>query len=369
MSLNLPIRISEDMRTWAFAILSFVVLFASAGMAAQYWAGLAGVAKQSTDIVTPDIYIAKLRQLSAVHPSVALIGDSQIVGEAMAQNGDRHWRRHTLDRVLESKLRQRTGLETTQIVNFGANGLLPTDLEFMVRDALDQSVDTVAFNVSLRFLSADFDQPKDEQSRVWLRDLCRHDAIVRGCGLAGLSSYVPMYDLSAVLQQQYLGGPLQGAIPRAAKDLYQRWLAKSDDVITNAMLLLVQARSRFKSVAFDENRKQVRALQRTFEAIESRHARALVFYSVEEPLQFDQIMPRGDADAVRSGLLAWLKSFQSDRVRIVGADYKIPARHYLDYLHLDDGGYVLLADNLLDPLAALIEMPSGVQASAKPKLP
>ena len=357
------------MRIWAFAILSFVVMFAAVATGAQYWAGVAGIAKQSTDIATPDIYIAKLRQLAAAHPSVALMGDSQIVGETMEQNGDRQWRRHTLDRVLKSRLRQRTGLETTQVVNFGTNGLLPTDLEFMVRDALDQNVDTLVFNVSLRFLSADFEQPKDEQSRMWLRDLCRYGTIVRGCGLAGLSSYVPMYDLSAVLQQQYLGGPLQGAIPRAAQGLYKRWLAKPDDEISNAMLLLVQARSRFKSVAFDANRKQVQALQRTFEEIESRHARALVFYSVEEPLQFDQIMPRGNADAVRSGLLAWLKSFRSDRVRIVGADYTIPAAHYLDYMHLDDGGYVMLADNLLDPLASLIEMSPGFQASAKPKLP
>ena len=179
-----------------------------------------------------------------------------------------------------------------------------------------------------------------------------------------------MYDLSGGSAAAISGRVrCKGRILAPRKACYKRWLAKPDDEISNAMLLLVQAQKPFESVAFDANRKQVQALQRTFEEIESRHARALVFYSVEEPLQFDQIMPRGNADAVRSGLLAWLKSFRSDRVRIVGADYTIPAAHYLDYMHLDDGGYVIVGGQPAGSTGVTHRDVAWISGDAKPKLP
>lgn len=339
-----------------FAILSYAGIFAIGGLGAEYWTRHAGLAKLSTDVTTPDIYLSKLRQLGASHPSIALIGDSQIVGEVMAENGDREWRLHTLDRVLEAELRERFGQVGTQLVNFGTNGLLPTDLEFMARDALDQGADLLIFNLSLRFLSADFDQPGKKQGLAWLPELCRQGGAVRRCGWAGtISSYIPMYDLTGVLEKQYLAGPLEGAIPRLAQAMHKRWLAKVDDDMAGPMLLLVQARSRFDSVAFDERGRQLQALRRVFEMLQARRARALMFYSVEEPSQFNQIMPAAKADAVRSSLMAWLTTFQSDRIGIVGPDYKIPTQNYLDYMHLDREGYRLLANRLIDPLARLLD--------------
>ena len=349
-----------------FAFLSYAVILTAGGFGAERWALHVGFAKRSADLTNSNIYLSKLRQLGVSHPSIALLGDSQIVGEVMAQNGDREWRLHTLDRMLEAELRERPGLEKSQVVNLGANGLLPVDLEFMARDALNHGADVLAFNLSLRFLSADFDLPDKTQELSWLRELCRKGVTTRRCGVMGaVSPYIPMYDLTAVLEQQYLGGPLEGVVSRLAQALHKRWMDNVDDDATNAMLLLIKARNRFDSVVFDEHRRQVAALRRVFDMVQVRHAKALVFYSMEEPSQFNQIMPAAKADVVRSSLLGWLKTVQSDRISIVGADYKIPSQYYLDYMHLNRSGYRLLASRLLSPLANLVEISPDNQLDAK----
>src|SRR4051794_30903240 len=85
-----------------------------------------GILAEAMDIASPDTYLAKLNMLHRHRGlRVALVGDSQVVGEAMRDHGDAAWREHTLDRALEHQLRATAQFEGALVVSLGANGLLP----------------------------------------------------------------------------------------------------------------------------------------------------------------------------------------------------------------------------------------------------
>ncbi len=323
------------------------------------------VAAEAVDITSPEVYLAKL-SLIRRHKgrSVVVIGDSQIVGETMGQHGDPSWHDHTLDRALESRLERDPSFSDVLVVNLGINGLLPTDLEFMARDALDAGASALVFNVSIRSFSADFNTAQSASARPWMAKLCRERGQVKPCGaLERLFNESFLYQSVDLLQQRFLGGPMRDAVVNGADEAFKRWLRPADADEENAegdLVLMIRARSRFDTVSFDQHGLQVGALRRTLDEIRAREAKAVVFYTTENHAQFDQIMDPAHAGQVRNQVLAFLNGYASPSLQVVPPLENVAAEHFLDFMHLDAQGYQILAERLTPLVAGLLGASSAL---------
>lgn len=328
---------------------------------------------EAVDIESTDTYLAKL-ELIRRHPGpvVAVIGDSQVVGETMAEHGDRSWRSHTIDRQLQQRLSADPALKSALVVNLGANGMLPADMEFVARDALKAGADAIITNVSIRSFSADFDKAEAAMARPWLARLCRdaQDALPRSCDEASwskrtrdlLASHWVLYRNLDFLQERYLGGSYREALHTLTRFL-PRYLADPDAASPpgDELVLLFRARARFESVAFSDQHLQAQALKRTLDFVRGAGAHAIVFYSTENPTQIGQLMAPAKAEENRQKILSFLQGYASEKLVMVPPLPELSARFFLDFMHLDADGYRILAQHLSQPLARLLA------ASANPR--
>ena len=229
-----------------------------------------------------------------------MIGDLQIVGETMSQRGDWAWHDHTLDRNIQRELHLDPSLRDVLVVNLGVNGLLPADLKYVVHDALDAGASALVFNVSMRGFSSDFETTDTMSVRPWLARLCRERGEAQPCDEKDrLLNKSRFYETMDLLQQRFLGGPLRDAIVTASNAAFDRWLRPADsEDVEGSLTLMIRARSRFDSVSFDPGSLQVRALHQTFDEIQARNGRTVVFYTTENGLEFDQIMDHDRATRI-----------------------------------------------------------------------
>lgn len=321
-----------------------------------------GIIAQAVDIVSPETYLAKLGLIRHHRGrTVAVIGDSQIVGETMSQRGDQSWRDHTLDRNIQRQLNLDPSLRDVLVVNLGINGLLPCDLRYVVHDALDAGASALVFNVGMRGFSSDFETAGTMSVRPWLARLCRKHGEVQLCDeTSRLLNKSRLYEITDLLQQRFLGGPLRDAIVTATDAAFDRWLrpaADSEDV-ENSLTLMIRARSRFDSVSFNSDRLQVEALYQTLEEIQARNAKSVVFYTTENNQEFDQIMDHDRAARIRSRILSFLARYASPILKVVPPLETIPPEHFLDFMHLDAQGYHIVAQRIAPLVSVLLKKAS-----------
>jgi lysophospholipase L1-like esterase len=361
-------RLGMNWRVWLSATLAALAFFIGADRLVTSLVKSSEVAAQAVDIETPETYLAKL-DLVRDHPgrTIAAIGDSQIVGYTMAEHGDPLWRQHTLDRALETRLRTNPGTSDALVVNFGANGLLPADIELVARDVVNAGAAAIVFSVSLRSFSADFNKPNGEFARPWLsKTLCRDKpkSLPHRCDEEGVTGTVRrllykhwnLYRLSDLLQERFLGGGLSQSLVNLADYAHNNWVrSRQDEDVGYELLLMLRARSRFDTVSFSEEHRQAQALGRTLDMLRRSAVTTAVFYSTENPVQFPQIMDPRRAAASRLNLLAFIQSFASSRLTVLPPLDDLPVHDFLDFMHLDADGYRILADHLTPLLAGSID--------------
>jgi hypothetical protein len=352
---------------WFTGIVAALALFAGADFLIRGLANSTHLASQAVDIQAPDTYLAKL---ALVHQfpgrAIAVIGDSQIVGHAMAEHGDPYWRQHTLDRALIAKLAANPLTSEYFAVNFGANGLLPADIEVMAGDVSNAGAAAIVFNISLRSFSAAFNKPDTEFARPWLKTLCRdtHLSLPRACDGAGISGRIQefltqhwrLYQLLGMLEDRFIGGRLRDALVNLTNQALSG--ARSSEDVDDMLLLMLRARARFASVSFNEAHLEARALARTLLALRQSSIPTVIYYSPENPAQFSEIMDPERAARNRSALLSAVNSYASPQL-IVAPPIDVPAENFLDYMHVNADGYRIVAARLFADLTELLRSPNA----------
>ena len=347
---------------WFTGIVAALAVFTGADVLIRGFANSTRLAAQSIDIQAPDTYLAKL---ALVHHfpgrAIAVIGDSQIVGHAMAEHGDTNWRQHTLDRALSEKLAANPPTSEYFAVNFGANGLLPADIEVMAGDIANAGAAAIVFNIGLRSFSAAFNKPDTEFARPWLKTLCRdtHPSLPRTCDGAGISGRIQeflaqhwrLYQLLGMLEDRFIGGRLRDALVNLTTEALSG--AGSSEDMDDVLLLMLRARARFASVSFDKSHLQARALARTLLALRRLSIPTVIYYSAENPVQFSEVMDLERAARNRSALLFAVSSYASPQL-IVAPPIDMPAEDFLDYMHVNADGYRIVAAHLFVDLTELL---------------
>src|SRR5256885_8527017 len=81
------------------------------------------------ELRSPEALAAKLEYLRTFDGyKCVLLGDSIIVGASMREHGDADWRAHTLNVLLEERLREVLPGRPVLVMNLGSNGAVPADL-------------------------------------------------------------------------------------------------------------------------------------------------------------------------------------------------------------------------------------------------
>lgn len=352
-------------RQWIFGIAAAALLVVIIDWQLGLASSRSDLVVEAVDVHTPETYLAKLTELhDRPWPRIVLIGDSQVVGATMAEHGDGDWRRHTLDRQIEARLRRVPGFANATVVNIGANGLLPADEEWVVKDAIAAGANAVVLNVSIRAFSKDFDRPEDEFARPWLVKLCRESGapLPRDCtraGLGRLSAWLGdawwTYRVLDLIETRFLGGPLKDLLPNAANRLFRRLRGGEPPDDDASLALMLRARARFESVDFDPGHRQVVALKRMLN--ELAKTASVVYYTKENPLLFNQLMEPAKAEHVRQQILAALEGASGHSLRVMPPVADLRVSDFLDFMHLNQHGYSIMADHIVPALRELL--PAG----------
>ena len=349
-------------RVWIASSIAFLFAAAGAELLVSSLFGQSPLLAQAVDVQSSETYFAKLDLIERHHlrgPTVVVIGDSQVVGETMADHGDTSWRDHTIDRVLERRLIE-MGFQDVLVVNLAANGLLPADLDLIIRDTLSVGVDAIVFNLGLRAFSTDFDTDAGEFSRPWLKQLCREGRLIARCGWLGrLARASALYQVLDFLQHRYLGGAYRYALANGVEAAFKQRLrpAPSQDDFTNELALMVRARSRLGTLSLDPSHRQVQALKRALENLREHRARAVAIYSTENRVQFDQIIDPNVSARLRTALLGLVRQYEGETFRVVPPLPELSSSHFLDFMHLNYRGYLILANQVAPSVADLLRRP------------
>lgn len=296
------------------------------------------------DIQTPSVLENKL-DVFAGHAGlkIALLGDSVPFGRSMREHGDTAWRAHTLDRVLEHKLRETLPESNVYVANFGMNGALPSDTNSVVRGVIAAGADLIVADVTLRSFSGDFSSPEAAFSRTWLRDF-RWEPHTEWYGWF-------LYDFREFFQWRLLEGtPSEAAatILQMANNALEGNHAKEDLLLT-----LLKARQRYSTVTLDEHNPQVLALKETMRLSAEAGIPLLLFYATENPALIDQILSSDFRYSLLSELDSLVRTSAAD-VAYLGPNNLLQTKHFLDVVHLDAEGYHLIGEDIVRASYALL---------------
>jgi hypothetical protein len=310
-----------------------------------------GLADRTVDIQHPASLLTKLDRLrSAPSPKVVLVGDSLVYGGILEEFGDPDWRAHGLGEQFADEVQERNGRRPF-VMNLGMNGALPADLEALVPLVVACDVDWVVFDIHLRPFSADFSPPDRQMSRPWLRELSVGPdgrARWRPPGLTGwLGGHAT--DHSAVarsrgLVQESLLSTRAGRRPTLRPPVP----ATDADAEVRSLVKLAQLKNRLKAIDLGPDGPQAAALRRTLAGLAARGQRHVVFYATENPdLAPDVVDPEEYAAHYRR-VAGLVREAQGPTGTFVPPLPELQPEHFLDFTHLNAGGYRLLARRLAD---------------------
>jgi hypothetical protein len=235
-------------------------------------------------------------------------------------------------------------------MNLGMDGLLPADLEYLVPLVTACGVDWVVFDVHLRPFSTDFSPPDRQMSRPWLRDLSADaDGRVRwrpGDGATGwtagrLADWSALVRNRAMVQENVLSTGL------ARRPILRPPPKKSDtDAEVQSLIKLAQLKNRLKALDLGAEGPQAAAFRRVLAHLAARNQRHVVFYAKENPALLADVMDPGEHTARYERLVQLVRDRQCPAGVFVPPVPDLQPEHFLDFTHLNAGGYRVLARRL-----------------------
>ncbi|HUT22979.1 MAG TPA: hypothetical protein VM492_01410 [Sumerlaeia bacterium] len=364
-------------RELAAAVLVGVLALAALDVTFRLAAERTALPSRIVDIQSAPILDYKLGYLRRHRGrKIVLIGDSLIYGHSLADHGDPDWRRHGLSAQLQERLRQ--GLPPNAhplVMNLGMDGSVPGDMEYVVRAAADSGAELVLFDANIRSFSADFSTPKGELTRPWLRTIARPpDAASATTSTAAIAwsgrferslarcatRAWNLYAARDFLQNLVLDGAPKKYLAQARKRLNARLLgqapvaaaasaapaAPAGDAWGDDLILLMKAKSRFKTIDFGPQNLQRQALERTLRLLAQRRGKAILFYAYEDRVRLRSIIADERYSRLRADLEAVAAPYIGPTLLFLPGAQTIPHERYLDHVHVDREGYRLLLDYL-----------------------
>ncbi|MCC6532440.1 MAG: hypothetical protein IT531_07825 [Burkholderiales bacterium] len=320
------------------------------------------------DIQTPATLYSKLDYLRRFDGlKVVVLGDSVVYGRAMADAGEREWRRHTLSAQLQDRL-FKLGLDRPVLVlNLGMNGALMKDIERLVGHVLAAGTDKLILDVTLRSFSGDFSRPGEDISRPWMERFVMDPAgryVEETSSVAAtqrlesalrefMINHWALYRLRDLIQWRVFNGEPATAA-RALRTHLNRWWGGESDESSNALfagpLLRLKAKNRHDSVTLDASNPQVAAFQRTLATLTAHRIDTVVFYATEDAEQMKDIMAPQRHGSLLKELSALIGAAGGSRVTYVPPLTNLRPEHFVDYVHPNRSGYAVLADALVGAL-------------------
>ncbi|MBL8827848.1 MAG: hypothetical protein JNM18_12800 [Planctomycetaceae bacterium] len=345
--------------------LAIVVACAALIFAAEWLCGWIGtrtdLSCQLIDIQQPSTLLAKLDYLRAYQGrKVVLLGDSLVYGGILEEFGDREWRQHDLAHAVAAQCRERWPGERVLVMNLGINGALPCDLEQLAPLVTSCGVDCLVFDIHLRPFSQDFTGHDTRMARPWLSELAVDEQ--RGVRWQPsepawtdvqpwLSQWLVEY--SAIFRQRELiqANLVQSAWVKSVQAWRRPPAALSDnDRQMQALVKLGQLKHRLEQVTLDEQHPQVAALQRMLARLSREQQPFVVFYAKENPDLIDSVFTADRHEQLYAQLTRLIAdASHGDGVYLPPLD-ELQSDHFLDFTHLNSGGYAILARRLVDVL-------------------
>jgi hypothetical protein len=339
-------RMRKSVRVLVVLALSLVVLDQLVDVSCR----CSALPERLVDVNHPSVLIAKLDRLrNTPGPKVVLVGDSLIHGGILARFGDAEWQEHGLGEQLAAELCEATD-QRPFVINLGMDGALPADLEYLVPLVITCGADWVILDIHLRPFSSDFSPPDRQMSRRWLRELhpdVDGRVVWRPDGgpvewLAGR-----LCDHSAILRNRMLiqeaclsTAPVDHPVLRAPPPM------TDSDIDMQALVKLSQLKNRLRTVDLRPDDPQVAALNRVLSGLRNARQRHVVFYATENPALLADVMEPAEHASRFAQLAKFVTTAQGPTGTFVGPLPELQPEHFIDYTHLNAGGYRMLARRL-----------------------
>jgi hypothetical protein len=364
------------MRKTSSIILLFLAAFCVADWVFRCAFWRSRLPTEVVDIQTEPTFQVKLDALARHNGlKVVLLGDSLIVGETMKIHGDALWRQHTLDAILEKRLRESFPQADLRVFNLGLNGCVPADLQQIVERLGKIQPDLVIMDVNLRSFSSDFAPEEERYTRSWLHpegDFAqgfsaqgvndRVEAALSGAARSGWS----LYAVRDQLQAYYLGGNPKSRL----QELRGQWEIAGDKDDMADVLLLMKAKKRYDGIHLDSDNPQRLALEGLLSRLRGRGIPCVVFYAREEPNARRDFVDDRRYERLREQLSRVMEPYLGDGTEYLAGCESFLAEEYLDHVHVDAGGYEKLADYLWPSVVRLLEaVRQGRASSALSRVP
>jgi lysophospholipase L1-like esterase len=326
------------------------------------------------DIQTPQALYAKLDYLRRFDGyKVVLLGDSVVYGRAMLEAGDRDWREHTLSAVLQERLDEAGLKRPVLVMNLGMNGALPLDLERLAEIVVPLGVDKVVLDVTLRSFSGDFASPEAQASRPWLRSMSvdrdgrfRENGAKRSFGESVetalrefMTNHWMLYRMRDFVQWRLFNGEPASAV-RALRAAVDRALrgdggSSAEDALFGAAVLKLKAKNRHDSVNLDADNPQRAAFGRTLQYLAKARQPTVIFYATEDQAQFGDILEPQRYSRLMDELEGIILASGKGSIAYVPPLTGLRPDDYIDYVHPNHAGYVLVADAIAEKLISALK--------------
>lgn len=311
-------------------------------------AGLSGapVLQKPFDIQSPEMLAVKLDALRKfVGIKVVVFGDSLAFGRTMRDHGDENWVQNGLPAKLHAALSQKFEGRDIMVANLGMNGILPADMDQLVRILDGIKPDLLIFDLTLRSFSREFAESPARMSRPWLAEM--------GRGHKTLADFWYLYRLRDTLQALVFDGPPSAWVV-AKRNALDAWVKGKEAQTADPLLLLMRARGRYDQIDVAADNPQVQALESLLSRAAASNRKVIAFYGTENADMLPDLMDKRTYAKLQKQLKAIMaKGGQS--ASWVGPLAVYTPEDYLDHVHLNAQGYDKLVARLLPLAEAALE--------------
>lgn len=309
--------------------------------------------QRPVDIQSPEMLAVKLDELRRFEgKKIVVLGDSLVFGRTMRDHGDKDWAKNTMPSQLEAALNKDNPDTPVKVLNLGMNGVVPADLDHLIRIVLPLKPDLILFDLSLRSFSRDFEKGPDVMARPWLKTF---EIAPDGRYRAGASHWqdiiVNAWYLNRIrdtVQALVFDGQPVAYLTR----LRDKWDArlKGKPVATeDEFMLILKARARYDRIDLADDNPQKQALDSVLARLRASGQPALGFYATEDNERLEDLIERPKFAALQRQLGS-IMAGKDDTIEWLGPLKLYKPSDYLDHVHLNEEGYARLTEKLL-PLA------------------
>lgn len=298
--------------------------------------------QKPVDIQSPEMLALKLdalRKFDGV--KIVVFGDSLAFGRSMRDHGDKNWVANSLPSKLHAALAQKYQGRKIMVANLGMNGILPADMDQLVRILDGVNPDLLVFDLTLRSFSREFAEGDARISRPWLTDM--------GQGRKTLADVWYLYRLRDTLQALVFDGPPSAWIA-ARRDALDAWFKGREARAADPLLLLMRARGRYDQIDVAADNPQVQALESLLARTAASNRKVVAFYGTENAEMLPDLMEKRTYAKLQKDLKAVMAK-GGQNVAWVGPLSIYKPEDYLDHVHLNAQGY----DKLVARLLPLVE--------------